>query len=86
MVDSATKLSKSFWLYVEKYGPIVVSIVTVGLLALYDKQVVAHFISGSWKPSNLYTAIFNWAAIQTGFAFGVYGFVAGRQDGFVGAI
>jgi hypothetical protein len=30
--------------------------------------------------------VFNWAAIQTGFAFGVYGFVAGKTGGFIDAV
>ena len=34
----------------------------------------------------MYAAIFDWSAIQTGFAFGVYGFVIGKSDGFLAKI
>lgn len=38
------------------------------------------------KWDNLYTAVFDWAAIQTGFVFGVYGFVIGSPSSFMQAI
>ena len=60
--------------------------VSAALLLWHSGYVVGQFQSGDWKANDLYAAIFDWAAIQTGFAFGVYGFVAGRRDGFVGAL
>ena len=60
--------------------------VSAALLCLFANEVVDRFNSGDWKASNLYVAIFDWAAIQTGFAFAVYGFITGRKDGFVGAL
>lgn len=58
------------------------------MLAIYLNagHLFAQFEASKWQASNLYTAIFNWSAIQTGFAFGVYGFVAGRSAGFIDAI
>lgn len=35
---------------------------------------------------DLFSAIFGWCSIQTGFLFAVYGYVAGSSGGFIGAI
>lgn len=77
---------RSFALLFEQYAPIGAAIATFGALIFFDDQVAAKFAAGDWMASDLYAAIFDWSAIQTGFAFGVYGFVAGRQDGFAGAL
>jgi len=54
---------------------------------MYFSELVAlKFSSGDWKSVGLYSAIFGWSAIQTGFAFGVYGFVIGKGDGFIAAL
>ena len=45
-----------------------------------------NLVAEKWKAKDLFSAVFGWAAIQTGFAFGVYGFVAGKKEGFVGAL
>jgi hypothetical protein len=75
-----------FWLRVERYGPLVLT--TATLLALYIRapSIYASMEAAKWQISNLYAAVFNWSAIQTGFAFAVYGFVAGRTQGFVEAM
>ena len=73
-------------LFIEQWGPILAGLISVVVLCFFANSVVDNFVTGAWKSSGLYTAIFDWAAIQTGFAFGVYGFVAGRRDGFVGAL
>lgn len=82
----STRPRRHLSLTIEKWGPAVAAGVSVVLLFCYADSVVDNVKSGDWKTSDLYTAIFDWAAIQTGFAFGVYGFVAGRRDGFVGAL
>jgi hypothetical protein len=54
-------------------------------LAIFRDSVSAKFVPGGWSLGNLYSAIFNWAALQSGFIFSVYGFVVAKQDGFVAA-
>lgn len=59
---------------------------SIVILYVFSGEVADKFRESIWNASNLYSAVFGWAAIQTGFAFGVYGFIAGRRDGFVGAL
>ena len=55
-------------------------------LLYWRSEIVSQFTNHGWKAEGLYGAVFNWAAIQTGFAFGVYGFVAGKTGGFIDAV
>jgi len=55
------------------------SVKIAGFLSIYEQSTVI-------KWDNLYTAVFDWAAIQTGFVFGVYGFVIGSPSKFMQAI
>ena len=86
MSNANAHVPPSLPLIIERWGPLTAGVVCATLLCLYANEVVEKFSSGGWKASNLYSAIFGWAAVQTGFAFGVYGFIAGRRDGFVGAL
>src|SRR4051794_5693753 len=72
-------------LFLEGWGPLIVGGLTFAALQLWRADVVAQFAGSGWKAEGLYGAVFNWAAIQTGFAFGVYGFVAGKTGGFIDA-
>lgn len=63
----------------------------MALLALGTALVLSHKIAPEFgtdrlQISNLYGAVFNWSAIQSGFVFGIYGFVISKKDGFVGDI
>src|SRR4051812_5864649 len=83
MAESA-KRRKTFGLVVEQYGPLGISAGCALAIYLLAPSIVAKFTpEGGWQASSLYGAVFNWSAIQTGFAFGVYGFVVGKNDGFV---
>lgn len=77
---------RGFWLAVERWGPL--ALTALSLLAIYHNStcILAQFSASKWQASSLYSAIFNWSAIQTGFAFGVYGFVIGRSEGFIPAV
>lgn len=73
-------------LLVERFGPLLSFVITVTAIALNRNTIVAQFVAERWTTENLYSAVFNWSAIQTGFAFGVYGFVVGKSDGFIEAL
>ena len=78
------KRRKSLGLLVEQYAPLVLSTGTAIAIYLLGPTIIVKFGSpDGWQISSLYGAIFNWSAVQTGFAFGVYGFVVGKNDGFV---
>lgn len=78
--------SQSFWLKLEQYGPALVGALVFAMLLYCAETVAAGFATNQLKSSGLYSAIFGWSAIQTGFAFGVYGFVVGKSNGFIGAL
>lgn len=86
MAETQPAPRRSLGLLIEQWSPLVAGIVALAFLSYYSDYISSMFASNEWKASNLYAAIFDWSAIQTGFAFGVYGFVAGKRDGFVGAL
>jgi hypothetical protein len=63
----------------------------LGLAALaviffWRVEIAAHFAPEGWKAESLYSAVFNWASVQSGFVFGIYGFIVSKRDGFIGEI
>ena len=72
--------SKTF----ERWAPSAIAAVTIGLCVVFRAEIAARFGPQGWDVGNLYSAVFNWASIQSGFVFGIYGFVAAKKDGFVG--
>src|SRR5437868_1788817 len=82
MVEVVPKRN-GFWLAVERYGPLGLTLVAMVAIYLTAAPIVASIEASKWQVANLYTAVFTWSAIQTGFAFGVYGFVVGRSEGFI---
>lgn len=78
------KQRKGWGLLMEQYAPFGISVACMVAIYAFGPSVIAKFQgTGGWQVSSLYGAVFNWSAIQTGFAFGVYGFVVGKNDGFV---
>jgi len=84
MAESKQKQSAA--LIIERFGPILIGLLVLAALLYYRVSISLMFSNGGWQSAGLYTAIFDWSAIQTGFAFGVYGFVIGKADGFVAKI
>jgi hypothetical protein len=75
---------KSIALRAEELGPFLGGVLVFVALVYYSNYISSKFEAvDGWQSSSLYSAIFDWSAIQTGFAFGVYGFVIGKTDGFV---
>lgn len=75
----------SIGLAIERYGPITVALASFLALLSFKADIVENFADGSWKADGLYGAVFAWASIQIGFAFGVYGFVAAKSTEFIAA-
>src|SRR5689334_19329613 len=84
-MDDPPKVKPSPQLLIERWCPLVFGALTIAVTLFYKDCIVAKFNAGDWKLENLYGAIFNWSAIQTGFLFAVYGFVVGKTDGFIAA-
>lgn len=84
IMADATKSRWSFGLVIEQFAPIVLAVGCALAIYWLAPAIIANFErENGWQVASLYGAIFNWSAIQTGFAFGVYGFVVGKNDGFV---
>jgi len=86
MPDQNEEPRFSLKLWLERFGPFVLGVGTFATLLWIEDGVIVLFSSKALSLSSLYAAIFDWSAIQTGFLFGVYGFVVGRTEGFVGAL
>ena len=66
------------------FAPALLAAAVMILLYVKGPTIASNFgANGDWQASSLYGAVFNWSAIQTGFAFGVYGFVVGKNSGFI---
>ena len=85
-METKDRYGKSFALRAEQFLPLSSSFVVFLILVYYADVVSDRFIDDGWNSAGLYSAIFGWAAIQTGFSFGVYGFIIGKKDGFVNEI
>lgn len=72
--------------FIERFAPIGAGVVSLVLIYFFRSDISAQFVEGGWKVDGLYNAVFNWASIQSGFVFGVYGFIASKRDGFVGEL
>lgn len=72
----------------EDWGPFGAAAICFVLMIIFRGQILPLFSLGAdgWSLDNLYSAIFNWSSIQTGFVFGIYGFVVGKSDGFIAEI
>lgn len=78
------KQRKSLGLLIEQFAPLAISASCAVAIYILAPAIIAKFnLPEGWQVSSLYGAVFNWSAIQTGFSFGVYGFVVGKNDGFV---
>lgn len=77
---------RSASLFAEMWSPVIFAVLSFVLIVSLSGPISELFESKAWKVSGLYSSIFDWSAIQTGFAFGVWGFVIGKTDGFVEVI
>nr|WP_129545772.1 hypothetical protein [Methylorubrum zatmanii] len=80
-------LSKiSFGLLAEKWLPLLSGATAACLCVAYKDIIVSTFTSQNFSLPQLYTAIFGWASITTGFLFGVYGLIISKTDGFINQV
>lgn len=70
-------------LLIEKFLPIALGALTLLVCLIWRAQITHQFATHHLSVGGLYTAVFGWSAIQTGFLFGVFGFVVGTSDGFI---
>lgn len=71
---------------IERFAPMVLGLLTLGAIYLLRSDIALNFGPNRWKAESLYSAVFNWASVQSGFVFGIYGFIVSKRDGFIGEI
>lgn len=70
----------------ERRGPFVLAALVAGLLFYFRVPIIAREEAREIDFSNLYSAVFDWSAIQTGFLFGIFGYVSGKATGFIKSV
>jgi hypothetical protein len=71
---------------IELCGPAICGVVGLSALLYFKSDIMRMSATDKISVTNLYNAVFGWAAIQTGCLFAMYGFVAGKSDGFIGLV
>ena len=72
--------------YVEAYGPLAAGLFAFFGLLLSRNYLLPLLAVDKLSISNVFSAVFGWASIQTGCVFAIYGFVAGKTDGFIAEV
>jgi hypothetical protein len=70
----------------EMFGPALCSVLTFIVLSLCKNTILGLIVDDTISVDSLYNAVFGWAAIQTGCLYAIYGYIAGKTDGFIGEI
>jgi hypothetical protein len=71
---------------IETFAPATAGVVTFIALFLSRDLILHLIVDDKISVANLYNAVFGWSAIQTGCLYAIYGYVAGKTDGFIGEI
>ena len=71
---------------IETWSPLGLAVITLGILLVLQNPIVDLFTRNDLSLPQLYTAIFGWASVMTGFQFGVYGLIFSKNDGFISQI
>ena len=72
--------------FIERFAPLALGLVVLAIIYFWRVEIAANFEPNRWKAESLYSAVFNWASVQSGFVFGIYGFIVSKRDGFIGEI
>lgn len=75
-----------FLFFVERYGPLLFGVMIFIAALWYKSDLQQLSQEKTISVAGLYSAVFGWASIQTGFLFSVYGFIATKNDGFLAEI
>lgn len=69
--------------YIERYGPLALVLPWIAIAYFCKDWMVSNINSGEISLSGLFSAVFGWTSIQTGFIFSVFGFVATKSGGLI---
>lgn len=71
---------------IERFAPLALGLAALAAIYMLRIDIASNFEPNRWKAESLYSAVFNWASVQSGFVFGIYGFIVSKRDGFIGEI
>jgi len=80
---------RGLWLKgVRPYGEAIGAVCALILIVWQAPWLSARFADSSnpWSASGLYSGVFSWASIQSGFLFAIYAFVMPRTEPFIKAV
>ena len=70
----------------ERYAPSLIG-GAMAVLCLCYRQDITHFaVNNKISFTQMYSAVFGWASVQTGALLGIYGMVFTKTDGFIGEL
>ena len=70
----------------ERFGPFALAAAMACALVYFSDAMQVMAAGKQIDVSSLYSAMFDWSSIQTGFLFGVFGFVSGKSTGFIAEV
>src|SRR4051812_8263095 len=70
----------------EAWLPAICAALALVLCLFFQSTIVEAFVQRKFSLPQLYSAVFGWSSIMTGFLFGVYGLIIGKSDGFISEI
>jgi len=68
---------------IERLGPFLLAIISSIFLYYFRSDILILSLDKEIDVSNIYSSVFDWSSIQTGFLFAIFGFVAGKTGGFI---
>ena len=72
--------------FVKNFFPLICAGAIIILLLLFRDKLLGYINNEIIQLDGLFSAVFDWSAIQTGFLFTVFSYIAGKTDGFLAAI
>ena len=77
-----------FWntSWFERYAPLGAGLVAFAACYFLRFEITGKFSPNGWDSGDLYSAVFDWSSVQSGFVFAIYGFIISKRDGFAGLL
>lgn len=72
--------------YVERFGPLIFAFATAGIIYYFRIELAVLSQENYIDIKSIYSSIFGWSSIQTGFIFAIFGYIGGKSDGFLGEV
>lgn len=74
------------WRLVRRWLEPLAAVAALGAVMWWRPQIAESFARGDWSLDSFYSAVFDWASVQSALLFGVYAFFLSRSEPFLQAI